>query len=274
MSIGAPSTRATRPSPNAGGVPAVLLEGVSKAYPYDGRPLEALHAVTLHVAAAEFVTVVGPSASGKSTMLNLIAGLERPTGGAIRLHGRTIDGDVGLVAHMPQRDLLLPWRRLLDNVILGPELQGVSREAARAEARALLPRFGLEGFETAYPRVLSGGMRQRAALLRTLLTHRDIMLLDEPFGALDALTRAQLQEWLLGIWDEFRKTVLFITHDVDEAVFLSDRVYVLSPRPGRVVLEVRIELPRPRRREMRLTPAFAAAKRGLLDALFGLEGQS
>jgi ABC-type nitrate/sulfonate/bicarbonate transport system ATPase subunit len=168
---------------------------------------------------------------------------------------------------MPQRDLLLPWRQVLDNVILGPEIQGEDLTAAREEARGLLPLFGLEGFGHSYPPDLSGGMRQRAALLRTFLCRKQLMLLDEPFGALDAITRNTLQEWLLEVWQRFRHTILFITHDVDEAVFLSDKVYVLSPRPARVDLELPIPLGRPRKRQMAFTSEFAALKRQLLQAL-------
>ncbi len=200
-------------------------------------------------------------------MLNLIAGVERLTSGEILIHGEVRDARPGVVAHMPQRDLLLPWRSLLANVLLGPEIQGASRSAARREAIDLLPRFGLEGFARAYPRTLSGGMRQRAALLRTILMHRDILLLDEPFGALDALTRGDMQAWLLEIWAEFKKSILFVTHDVDEAVFLADRVYVLTRRPGAVKLEVSIDLARPRARSVTLEPAYARAKRELLESL-------
>ena len=247
---------------------ALELQGVSKAYRRDGSaPLETLRDLQLMVAEGEFVSVVGPSGCGKSTMLNLIAGRDPPTGGDIRIFGRASRATPGLVAHMPQRDLLLPWRNTLDNVILGPELRGVSRAAARRRALAHFPRFGLQGFELVYPHALSGGMRQRAALLRTILTERDILLLDEPFGALDALTRSEMQAWLLSIWREFRKTVLFVTHDVEEAVFLSDRVYVLSRRPGTVKLELSIDLPRPRAPEVVATERFVQAKRTLLQSL-------
>jgi ABC-type nitrate/sulfonate/bicarbonate transport system ATPase subunit len=206
-------------------------------------------------------------------LLNLVAGLDRPVGGEILVHGRPVDGTLGLTGYMPQRDLLLPWRSVLDNVILGPELAGVPRAEARREALGLLPRFGLEGFEKAYPRTLSGGMRQRAALLRTILTHQETLLLDEPFGALDALTRSEMQEWLLSIWHEFGKTVLFVTHDVEEAVFLSDRVYVMSRRPGSIKLEVNVELPRPRVRGMSAEPHFIRAKQLLLESLLAESGR-
>jgi ABC-type nitrate/sulfonate/bicarbonate transport system ATPase subunit len=147
---------------------------------------------------------------------------------------------------MPQRDLLLPWRTIRDNVIIGVEINGTSRTNAYRKAEELFPLFGLEGFEKAYPAALSGGMRQRAALLRTFLLSKDTLLLDEPFGALDALTRFELQQWLLGVWERFKPTVLFITHDVREAVLLSDKVLVLTPRPGKIKEEVQITLPHPR----------------------------
>ena len=168
---------------------------------------------------------------------------------------------------MPQRDLLLPWRSLLDNVTLGAEVGGGDRAAARARAVKLLPAFGLEGFADALPHTLSGGMRQRAALLRTVLLDRPILLLDEPFGALDALTRAALQEWLLGIWERLKAAVLFVTHDVEEALWLSDRVYVMTRRPGAIQLDLPVGLPRPRTRAVRGTAEFAALKQRLLDAL-------
>jgi ABC-type nitrate/sulfonate/bicarbonate transport system ATPase subunit len=172
-----------------------------------------------------------------------------------------------MVGYMPQRDLLLPWRSVLDNVVLAQDVREVSREESYLRAQELLPLFGLEGFEQAYPSALSGGMRQRAALLRTLLTDRDILLLDEPFGALDALTRRELQDWLLDVWRHFSQTVVFVTHDVEEALYLGDRVIVLSARPGRVVHELMVELPRPRQPVMITLPAFAQQSGDLLKAL-------
>jgi ABC-type nitrate/sulfonate/bicarbonate transport system ATPase subunit len=181
---------------------------------------------------------------------------------------------MGHFGYMPQRDLLLPWRTILENVILGPELAHEDLKAARQEASSLLPLFGLDGFGDAYPATLSGGMRQRAALLRTFLCHRQVMLLDEPFGALDALTRRDLQVWLLDIWRQFNKTILFITHDVEEALFLSDRVIVLSPRPGHIILDLSIDLPRPRPVDVLVSPRFVELKAHLFSVLSQTEGQS
>ena len=229
--------------------------------------LTALDGVDLAVAAGEFVSIVGPSGCGKSTLLNILAGLVPPSSGRILLDGRAPEQLLGRLGYMQQRDHLMPWRNVLDNTTVGLELRGVPRREARDRARRELPRFGLEGFEHRWPATLSSGMRQRAALLRTFLAGREVMLLDEPFGALDALTRARMQEWLLEIWAADRKTIVFVTHDVEEAVFLSDRVYVISGRPGRVVLAVDVELPRPRARELIATPEFLALERRLLGRL-------
>jgi ABC-type nitrate/sulfonate/bicarbonate transport system ATPase subunit len=226
--------------------PCLEVRGVSKTFRDGGRPVVALDDVSFTAYPGEFITIIGPSGSGKSTLFNLITGLAQPDSGEIVAECGLVKKRAGRVGYMPQRDLLLPWRTVLNNVILGPEIDGRSKRDARREARDLLPLFGLDGFENAYPDTLSGGMRQRAALLRTFLTGRDVLLLDEPFGALDALTRRELQRWLLGVWARFRKTILFITHDVEEAVFLADRALVFSARPGRIVTELRIDLPRPR----------------------------
>ncbi len=228
------------------GQPCLEVHGVSKTFRDGGREVHALENVSLTAWPGEFITIIGPSGSGKSTLFNLITGLVQPDSGAIVIACDTVAKRAGRVGYMPQRDLLLPWRTVLNNVILGPELDGRSKREARRRARDLMPLFGLAGFEHAFPDTLSGGMRQRAALLRTFLTDRDVLLLDEPFGPLDALTRRELQRWLLGVWRRFRKTILFITHDVEEAVFLADRVLVFSARPGRIVKELRVDLPRPR----------------------------
>lgn len=233
----------------------------------DGPRVTAIEHVDFSLRPDEFVSIIGPSGCGKSTLFNVIAGLLVPDSGAVYLDGHEIVGRPGKVAYMMQRDLLLPWRSILENVILGPELAGKPLPQARAEAQTLLRRFGLEGFENAYPSALSGGMRQRAALMRTILCERSVILLDEPFGALDALTRAAMSEWLLGIQREFRRTMILITHDPDDAVFLSDRVYVASPRPMRIAGIVETKLPRERRRDVTLTPEFAAHKKQVLSLL-------
>jgi NitT/TauT family transport system ATP-binding protein len=199
----------------------------------------ALDGVTLDVAAGEIVAVVGPSGCGKSTLLDVVCGLAEPDSGAVVAEPATL---------MPQRDALLPWLSAEDNAGLALRVAGASRAAAREAARPHFPAFGLAGFERARPAELSGGMRQRVAFLRTLLAGTPVLCLDEPFGALDALTRVQMQDWLAGALAREPRTVLLVTHDVEEAIVLADRVVLLSPRPGRVVETIAVDLPRPRRR--------------------------
>ncbi|MDQ2786123.1 MAG: ABC transporter ATP-binding protein [Chloroflexota bacterium] len=252
-------------------VAAVDLTDVTVTFPAARRdvpPVTAVQGLSLMVPPGLFVTVIGPSGCGKSTLFGLLAGLITPIAGSVTVHGESVIGMPGRVGYMPQRDLLLPWRTVLQNVTLGPELARRGVQAARMQARERLPLFGLEGFADVYPSALSGGMRQRAALLRTVLMERDVLLLDEPFGALDALTRAALQEWLLGVWAAEGQTVLFITHDVDEAVFLADRVVVMTSRPGHVRTEIAVPLPRPRAHASLVAdPAFSALKAEVLAAL-------
>ncbi len=239
------------------------LQHISKTF-NGTRPVQALSDVSFGIAQGEFISLIGQSGSGKSTLCNLIAGLLTPDAGEIRLNGALINGQTGHVGYMPQRDLLMPWRTVLQNVILGAEIRRLPLDQARERARALLPLFGLEGFADAYPRQLSGGMRQRAALLRTFLLERPLLLLDEPFGALDALTRREMQNWLLGVWLQLQPTVLFVTHDVREAALLSDRVLVLSARPGRLIADVPIQLPRPRSES---DAAFIRLQASLIESL-------
>jgi ABC-type nitrate/sulfonate/bicarbonate transport system ATPase subunit len=217
--------------------------------------LTALAGIDLDLRANEVTAFVGPSGCGKSTLLELVAGLQEPDEGEIRSRP---------AAYMPQRDLLLPWRDALGNAGLALECQGVARAEARRRAEPLFERFGLTDFERARPAALSGGMRQRVAFLRTLLQGRPVLLLDEPFGALDAITRADLRDWLAGALAEDPRTVLLVTHDVEEATFLADRIVVLSPRPGRVVDDFSVSLPRPR---SVTDVAFAAVKARALEAL-------
>ena len=240
---------------------------VHKSFRVDGRLVTALSGVSLRAGTGEFVVLIGPSGCGKSTVLNIVCGLMGADSGDVLLNGRPVRDRTGLFGYMLQKDLLLPWRTVLDNAILGPEIAGLDMRAAREEAHGLLPLFGLEGFQDSYPATLSGGMRQRAALLRTFLCRKEVMLLDEPFGALDALTRRQLQQWLLGVWRRFRQTIIFVTHDVDEAIYLADRVYVMTPRPGMIELKLEVPLDRPRHPEMITSSDFAALKGQLLSAL-------
>jgi len=245
-------------------------ENISKIFPGAGagRPsVRALEGIDIEAADGQFVSIVGPSGGGKSTLFNILAGLIEQTSGQVYLDGRPAEHLLGRFGYMPQKDLLMPWRSVLDNTTLGLEINGVPRREARKRALEDFPRFGLTGFENGWPASLSGGMRQRAALLRTFLVGREVMLLDEPFGALDALTRQEMQAWLLEIWHADRKTILFVTHDVEEAVFLSDRVYVLSGRPGRVVLQVDVDIERPRPISVTTSPHFIELKRQLLEPL-------
>lgn len=248
-------------------VPKVELRNVSKTFFGTRRQIRALEDVSLSVAPREFVTIIGPSGSGKSTLFNLIVGLLEPDTGEICFDGEVCQDRISRVGYMPQRDLLLPWRNVIENVILPQEVLGTPLEIAREKAFELLPLFGLDEFADAYPFALSGGMRQRAALLRTILSEKDVMLLDEPFGALDALTRKELQDWLLGVWRKFNQTFIFITHDVEEALYLGDRVIVLSSRPGTVVHSLEVNLPRPRRQGMIALPEFGQQVSELLEKL-------
>ena len=221
--------------------------------------LTALAGIDLDVRANAVTAVVGPSGCGKSTLLELVAGLQAPDEGEISRQPS---------AYMPQRDLLLPWRDALGNAALALECQGVPRSEARRRAEPLFERFGLAEFEHARPAELSGGMRQRVAFLRTLLPGRPVLLLDEPFGGLDSLTRSSMQRWLADALAQEPRTVLLVTHDVEEAIVLADRVAIMSPRPGRIVAEVEVDLPRPRpRRETITTPHFAELKERALEAL-------
>jgi ABC-type nitrate/sulfonate/bicarbonate transport system ATPase subunit len=243
------------------------LDDVSMAFATPAGRFEALAQISLVVPSGRFVSLIGPSGCGKSTIFNIVAGLQQPTTGRVMIDGADATGTIGRVGYMLQKDLLLPWRTLIDNIILGMEIQGVPLREAREKALPLLRRYGLGGFEQAYPSALSGGMRQRAALLRTLLVDTDVILLDEPFGALDAQTKLQMQEWLLALWSDFAKTVVFVTHDVEEAIFLSDEVHVMGTRPGRIVETLGVDLPRPRLRSCTATPEFMAIKERCLELL-------
>jgi NitT/TauT family transport system ATP-binding protein len=219
----------------------------------------ALEDLSLTVATSEVLALVGPSGCGKSTLLELLARLQEPDAGDVAAEA---------AAYMPQRDLLLPWRSALANAALALECAGVAKADARREAQPLFDRFGLGGFEKARPYELSGGMRQRVALARTFLAGRPLLLLDEPFASLDQITRGSLQEWLADALREEPRTVVLVTHDVQEALYLADRVAIMSPRPGRIIMEIEVPFPRPRPRRETVTNAdFAHLERIALDAL-------
>jgi NitT/TauT family transport system ATP-binding protein len=235
------------------------VEGLELSYSSErGERVRALAGVSLHADGGELLAVVGPSGCGKTTLLELLCGLLTPERGTIRCPPAVL---------MPQRDLLLPWLDALDNAALALRLAGHSRGPARARAQSLFAELGLEGFERARPRELSGGMRQRVAFARTLLSGKQLLCLDEPFGALDAITRADMQQWLAGALTREPRTVVFVTHDVEEAILLADRVAVLSPRPARVLAELEVSLPRPRRAD---APEVLALRSRALAELAGV----
>lgn len=228
----------------------------------------ALSEASLQVAEGEFVSIVGPSGCGKSTLFNVISGLLLPTSGRVLLDGLAITGETGHVGYMLQKDLLVPWRTVVGNIVLGAALTRGATANDGVEARALAVRYGLGGFLDHYPHALSGGMRQRVALMRTLAVRQDVLLLDEPFGALDSQTRLEMQRWLLEVWSELDRTVVFVTHDVDEAIFLADRVVVMTPRPGRIEDELPVTIARPRALETLTSPEFMTLKRRVLELLY------
>ncbi|MCC7428835.1 MAG: ABC transporter ATP-binding protein [Alphaproteobacteria bacterium] len=235
--------------------PAIELARIEKVFP--GRtPVRAVDGVDLAIAEREFACILGPSGCGKSTLLNLVAGFEAPTGGTLRVAGAPVTApgpDRGVVFQEPA---LFPWLSVFDNVVFGPRMQGKPRAETDAAARRYLDLVGLSGFERHLPDQLSGGMKQRVGIARCLVMDPQVLLMDEPFGALDAQTRMQMQELLTHVWDTFKKTVVFITHDIDEAIFLADVVYVMTARPGRIRARIPVELPRPREIDVLTDPTF------------------
>lgn len=248
--------------------PKLVLRDITMVYPARrGQAITAIDRLSLQVGEREIVSIVGPSGCGKSTLLRLVAGLIRPTSGEILLDGRRVEGpgaDRGMVF---QSYTLFPWLTVQGNVEFGLRLRGVGMEERRAIARRYIELVGLVGFENAYPKELSGGMMQRVAIARVLANDPEVLLMDEPFGALDAQTRALMQELLLQVWEKTHKTILFVTHDIDEAIFLGDRVYVMTARPGRIREEIPIPLPRPRTLEVTTAEPFMAIKRRVLSLI-------
>jgi ABC-type nitrate/sulfonate/bicarbonate transport system ATPase subunit len=229
----------------------------------------ALEPTSLTIDDGSFVAIVGPSGCGKSTLFNVIAGLLQPDSGEVHLANQVVTGTSGHVGYMLQKDLLMPWRTVEDNITMAARLtRGVTSED-RTEARRVATQYGLGEFLRHYPHALSGGMRQRVAFMRTLVTRHPLLLLDEPFGALDAQTRLEMQQWLLQVWKQAQRTVLFITHDVDESIFLSDRVLVMSPRPGRIIADFANPLERPRSLDVLTDLRFVELKSRILHLLHG-----
>lgn len=245
--------------------PLVSLTGIEKRFD-DGT--QALSALDLSLRRGEFLSIIGPSGCGKSTLLRMLAGLSTPSAGRIAWDadsgGRPGGGDLAVVF---QEATLMPWARVIDNVMLPLKLKGGNREESRAKAAAVLQRVGLAGFERAFPRQLSGGMKMRVAIARALVTEPRLLLLDEPFAALDEITRLQLNDDLLGLWAQHGWTVVFVTHSIYESVFLSNRVVVMSPRPGRIVADLAIAAGYPRSRDFRHEPSYAQSCRAVSDAL-------
>ncbi|AYB46645.1 ABC transporter ATP-binding protein [Paenibacillus lautus] len=242
--------------------PAPALEVRSLHITFRERRSEVhvLDGLSLQVQPGEFVSLIGPSGSGKSTLFHIIGGLTAPDAGSVLMDGQDVTGEKGRIAYMPQQPALFPWRTVEDNVLLPEELRGASKTAARENARSWMERAGLAGFEKAYPHTLSGGMQQRAAFLRALMSPQEVMCLDEPFSALDALTRSDMQRWLLDIWEDTRRSVLMITHHIEEALLLSDSIYILSARPGTILKRVEVPFPRPRREDILNDPSFISLK--------------
>ena len=245
---------------------AIDINGVGVTFAARGELVEAVSTVDMHVKPGEFVSIIGPSGCGKSTLLNIVAGFVKPTSGAVLLDGAPIRGpgsDRGVVF---QQYSLFPWLTVRKNVEFGLKMKGFAAAQRETQARTLLGLAGLLAFENHYPDQLSGGMKQRVGIVRALATSPQVLLMDEPFGALDAQTRTVMQEILTNMWQQFRISVLFVTHDIDESIFLSDRIYVMTARPGRIKAEIVVPLPRPRTPEMVYTPEFI----GLVQQLKGL----
>jgi ABC-type nitrate/sulfonate/bicarbonate transport system ATPase subunit len=247
----------------------LLIEGVSRIFPgiRGGRSTRALKPVTLAVASNDFITILGPSGCGKSTLLRIVAGLDRPSAGRVLLDGRDVRGpgsDRGMVF---QSYTLFPWLTVSENIAFGLREKRMAEAKRREVVAAYVDKVGLHGFEHHFPKQLSGGMQQRTAIARALANDPEILLLDEPFGALDNQTRSLMQELLLGIWERERKTVLFVTHDIEEAIFLASRVVVMTARPGRIKADLPIDLPHPRHYTVKTSPDFSALKAKLTEEI-------
>jgi NitT/TauT family transport system ATP-binding protein len=249
----------------------LIVKGVSRTFPgvHGGPPTQALSPVDLTVAEGEFVAILGPSGCGKSTLLRVVAGLDKPTTGSVQLDGATVTEPGAERGMVFQSYTLFPWLTIAENIAFGPREAGVPPAERQAIAEKLMAQVGLTQFANHYPKMLSGGMQQRAALARALANNPKVLLLDEPFGALDHQTRSLMQELLLSIWEAHHKTVLFVTHDIEEAVFMANRVLVMSARPGRFKCEVTVPFPHPRSYKIKTTPEFAALEERLTEEIRG-----
>jgi len=246
--------------------PAFEIRDLSKTY-HGARTVDALSGINLHAKAGSFSTLLGPSGCGKSTLLNVLAGFETVTAGSVHVFGQRVQKPGPKRAVVFQEASLLPWLTVRQNVLLSTKVKGEISGAVYDQATILVARVGLAGFEDHYPAELSGGMRQRVGIARALLMRPDILLMDEPFGALDAQTRLHMQELLLDVWEEYRITVLFITHDIDEAVLLADEVHVMSARPGRIEMSVKVDLERPRHVDLITSARFNVIRRQIFDCI-------
>ena len=248
-------------------VPLVEVQALSKTFDKRGVRVEALADVSLAIRPSEFVAVLGPSGCGKSTLLNVLAGFEAASGGRALFRGKPIGDPSPERAVVFQEPALFPWLSVIDNVIFGPKIQGKPASDYLPRAEKILAQVGLDKFSRQYPSELSGGMRQRVGIARVLVMDPQVLLMDEPFGALDAQTRALMQELLLDVWEKYRQTVLFITHDVEEALLLADTVHVMTARPGRIKKTIAVDLPRPRPPDVTTSPVFNRLKREILDLI-------
>ncbi|AXA22803.1 ABC transporter ATP-binding protein [Pseudomonas putida] len=251
----------------------IEAQGVSIRLGQGREAFEAVQALDFAIAPGEFVCILGPSGCGKSTLLGALAGHLMPSGGQLHVDGQPIDGPSPERGMVFQHHTLLPWRSVLDNVAFGLKMQGVAKPERQRRAHEMLQLVGLADFAERWPSQLSGGMQQRAEIARVLINHPRLLLMDEPFGALDAQTRSRMQELLLDIWTRIRTTVVFVTHDIDEALFLADRILVMSPRPGRFIEDLRLDFARPRRASLLTSPAFTHLKRHCLALLRHEEGR-
>lgn len=243
------------------------VQGIRKQFGRGSSTKEVLAGLSFSVADGEFVSIVGPSGSGKTTLFQVIGGLERPSEGEIWIDGKQTTGERGHISYMPQQSSLLPWQTVAGNIELSLAISGVDRKIAKEKTREWLERIELHEYADAYPHVLSGGMQQRVSFLRALLAPQRLMLLDEPFGALDALTRMQMQQWLMSIWEQNRRSVLLVTHSIEEALFLSDRIIVLSASPAVVLEEFQVPFERPRHESLWTDPRFNTLKQQIYELL-------